>query len=220
MTGFFRKSPVINQHDDVTKWKYFPGYWRFATGIHWSSVNSPYKGQWREALLFSLICALTNGWVNHRDAGDLRDHRAHCDVTVMRNLNSLRPGDTYMHPWTRSSLVQVMAYPLFGVKQLPEPMLTYCQLEPWESTSVKSESKWKISKKECEKCYRKNVGHAVQVSVCNQVGGIYALIKAVPQGFICTYGPKFAISGNNGKGLSGKLQYLQHNCVGDTIVYN
>ena len=43
-------------------------------------VNSPHKGQWRGALMFSLICA----WiVNHRKAGDLRRHRAHYDVTVM-----------------------------------------------------------------------------------------------------------------------------------------
>ena len=29
------------------------------------------------------ICALMNGWVNNREAGDLRRHRAHYDVTVM-----------------------------------------------------------------------------------------------------------------------------------------
>ena len=29
-------------------------------------VNSPHKGQWRRALMFSLICACTNGWVNSR----------------------------------------------------------------------------------------------------------------------------------------------------------
>ena len=45
--------------------------------------HSPYKGQWRGALMFSLICTLTNSWVNNRDAGDLRRHRAHYDVTVM-----------------------------------------------------------------------------------------------------------------------------------------
>ena len=27
--------------------------------------------------------AWTNGWVNNRDAGDLRRHRSHYDVTVM-----------------------------------------------------------------------------------------------------------------------------------------
>ena len=31
-------------------------------GIHRSPVNSPHKGQWRGALMFSLICAWTNGW--------------------------------------------------------------------------------------------------------------------------------------------------------------
>ena len=49
-------------HDDVTKWKHFPRYWPFMRGIHRSSVNSPHKGQWRVALMFSLICASTNGW--------------------------------------------------------------------------------------------------------------------------------------------------------------
>ena len=29
------------------------------------------------------ICVWINGWVNNREAGDLRRYRAHCDVTVM-----------------------------------------------------------------------------------------------------------------------------------------
>ena len=33
--------------------------------------------------MFSLICVLINGWVNNREAGDLRRHRAHYDVIVM-----------------------------------------------------------------------------------------------------------------------------------------
>ena len=41
------------------------------------------KGQWRGALMFSLICARINGWVNNDEAGDLRRHRAHYDVIVM-----------------------------------------------------------------------------------------------------------------------------------------
>ena len=44
-------------HDDVIKWKHFPRYWPFVGGIHRSPVNSPHKGQWRGALMFSLICA-------------------------------------------------------------------------------------------------------------------------------------------------------------------
>ena len=52
-------------------------------GIHMSPVNSPHKGQWRGAMMFSLTCAWINDWVNNREAGDLRRHRAHYDVTVM-----------------------------------------------------------------------------------------------------------------------------------------
>ena len=71
-------------HDDVIKWKHVPRYWPFVRGIHRSPVNSPHKGQWRGALMFSLICARINAWVNNGEAGDLRRNRAHYDVTVMQ----------------------------------------------------------------------------------------------------------------------------------------
>ena len=64
-------------------WKHFPRYWPFVRGIYRSPVNSPHKGQWRRALMFSLICTRINGWVNNGEAGDLRRHRAHYDVIVM-----------------------------------------------------------------------------------------------------------------------------------------
>ena len=47
------------------------------------SGEFPHKGQWRGALMFSLICVLIKGWVNNCPAGDLRRYRAHYDVTVM-----------------------------------------------------------------------------------------------------------------------------------------
>ena len=50
-------------------------------------VNSPHKGQWRGALMFSLICVWINGWVNNREAGDLRRYRGHYDVNVMEYNN-------------------------------------------------------------------------------------------------------------------------------------
>ena len=70
-------------HDDVIKWKHFPRYWPFVRGIHRDRWIPQHKGQWRGALMFSLICARINGWVNNGEAGDLRRHRAHCDVIVM-----------------------------------------------------------------------------------------------------------------------------------------
>ena len=73
-------------HDDIIEWKHFPRYWPFVRRIHRSPVNSPQKGQWRGALMFSLICVWINGWVNNREAGDLKRYRAHYDVTVMSLL--------------------------------------------------------------------------------------------------------------------------------------
>ena len=72
------------KHDDVIKWRHFPRYWPFVRRIHRSPVNSPHKGQWRGALMFTLICARIKGWVNNCEAGDLRRNRAHCDVIVMK----------------------------------------------------------------------------------------------------------------------------------------
>ena len=91
-------------HDMVTwvsnlfffAWLYLNPWWRhqmetfsallaiwFLRGIHRSPVKSPHKCQWRGALMLSLICALINSRVNNREAGDLRCHRAHYDVTVI-----------------------------------------------------------------------------------------------------------------------------------------
>ena len=61
---------VFTYHDDVIKWKHFPRYWPFVRGIHRSPVNSPHKGQWRGALMFSMIFAWINGWVINRGASD------------------------------------------------------------------------------------------------------------------------------------------------------
>ena len=63
-------------HDDVIKWKHFSRSWP-------SPVNSPHKGRWRGAFVFSLICARINSWVNNGEAGDLRRHLAHYDATVI-----------------------------------------------------------------------------------------------------------------------------------------
>ena len=71
-------------HDDVIKWKHFPHHWLFVRGM-----NSPHKCQWRGALMFPLICTWINGWVNNRDAGDLRHHSAHYDVIVKADRGEL-----------------------------------------------------------------------------------------------------------------------------------
>ena len=64
-------------HYDVIKWKHFRRYWPVVRGIHRSRENSTHKGQWRVALKFYLICA----WVNIGEAGNLKCHRAHYEIT-------------------------------------------------------------------------------------------------------------------------------------------
>ena len=67
-----------SDHDDVNKWKHYPRYWPFVSGIHrW------HKGQRLGALMSSLICVWINSLANNHEACDLRRHRAHYDVTVM-----------------------------------------------------------------------------------------------------------------------------------------
>ena len=83
------KAVGVPHHDDVIKWKHFPRYRPFVRGIQRSPVNSPHKGQWRRALVFSMICARINGWVNNGEAGDLRRNHAHYDVTVMFQYETL-----------------------------------------------------------------------------------------------------------------------------------
>ena len=100
-----------SSHDDVIKWKHFPHYWPFVRGIHRSPVNSPHKGQWRGALMFSLICVWINGWVNNREAGDLRRYCAHYDITVMSISVWIWIREVFHYTWRAPS---ISWYPIFA----------------------------------------------------------------------------------------------------------
>ena len=52
-------------------------------GIHRSVVDSPHKGQWRGALMFSLVCTWTNDWAISPYAGDFGRYGTHDDAIVM-----------------------------------------------------------------------------------------------------------------------------------------
>ena len=87
------KTPAV--HDDVIKWNHFPRYWPFVRGIHRSPVDSPHKGQWRGALMFSLICTRIKCRVNNVEAGDMRRHHVHYDVNVMSTRPVTRRFDVF-----------------------------------------------------------------------------------------------------------------------------
>ena len=88
-------------HDDVITWTHFPRCWSFVRGIHRSPVNSSHKGQWRGALMFSLICVWINAWVNNHEAGDLRRYRTHYDFTLMSRPNIMVYHSYAVSRWKR-----------------------------------------------------------------------------------------------------------------------
>ena len=87
--GFHSQRPVMPNSDIIT-WNCFPRCWPHDDVIKWKPVSRylPFvrwisRTKWRGALMFSLMRVWINGWVNNREAGDLRRHRAHYVVTVM-----------------------------------------------------------------------------------------------------------------------------------------
>ena len=86
--------PMLTYHQEVkcqssrsTWWRHqmetFSALLATLQGIHGSPVNSPHKRPVTWSLMFSLICAWINDWVNNREAGDLRRYHAHYDVILM-----------------------------------------------------------------------------------------------------------------------------------------
>ena len=82
---------MVYYHDDVFKWKYFPRYWPFVRGIQQWPVDSPHKGQWHGALIFSFI------FLNKRLSKQLglqwfetpsRSLRRHCNIWRKLNFHS------------------------------------------------------------------------------------------------------------------------------------
>ena len=91
----------------ASNWNLFRVTGPLLRGIPRSPVNSPHKGQWRGALMFSLICAWTNSLVNTR--GYLRRHRAHYDVIVMVTaLSFALPGGVLGGRSEEGRLLQVL----------------------------------------------------------------------------------------------------------------
>ena len=98
---FFIAKSVDWSHDDVIKWKRFPRYWPFVRGNPRSPVNSPHKGQWPEALMFSLICALNKrlskqswGWWFQTPSCSLW-----CNCNVIFELRGLAVWHLYFWQW-------------------------------------------------------------------------------------------------------------------------
>ena len=93
--GWYNKRAL---HDDVIRWRHFPRNWPFVRGIHRSRWIPHTKASDAELWCFSLICVWINGWVNNRQAGDVRRYRGHYDVIVMNLTYQPFPLLSYL-PW-------------------------------------------------------------------------------------------------------------------------
>ena len=98
--------PILLHRDNFPDEEIHRTWWRhqketfyallvFVRGIHGSPVNFPHKDHWRTALMFYLYK------LHNRKDGNLRRHRAHCDVTVM---NLLAPPLGTIEAWPVSSI--------------------------------------------------------------------------------------------------------------------
>ena len=112
----------------------FSRNWPFVREIHWSPVDSSHKDQWRGAPMFSLIYAWTNGWANNRNAGDLRRHRNHYDVTVMYHwfLTATRQLYEWLSPSVRPYLrPSVCLWHIFHYVPVIVSSWNYYQWQKW-----------------------------------------------------------------------------------------
>ena len=68
-------------HDDVINWKHFPRYWPFARRFRWIPFTKA-----SDVELWCFLWSASEQTEQNWDAGDLRRHSTHYDVTVMYNL--------------------------------------------------------------------------------------------------------------------------------------
>ena len=105
----------------------------------------PWRDSWESAIIKILpVIGLTFVIVKHwdmiwlfNDVMPIASELERSAILLTYEVNSLKLSDAYIHQQTRSSLIKVMTFNLFGAKPLPKPMLAYCQLESYEQTVVK-----------------------------------------------------------------------------------
>ena len=140
------------------------------------------------SLFLRVQLAISQYWFTQ--ATDLRHWRPcslmHICVTWLQCVNSSPPCAAYMHQWTGSALVQIMACRLDGAKPLSELMLTYYQLDPKEHISMKFYLKFKCfhSRKCIWKCHLENGIHLVSASVCSCNGVVFLDVMLEANKFI------------------------------------
>ena len=132
--------------------------------IHRGPVNFPHK--WPVTRKMFPFDDVIMKWIG---GSPLHDHSCY--------FNSSPPNAAYGHQWIGSALVQIMACRLLGAKPLSQPMLGYCQLDPYEQIAMKFQSKYKtFHSRKCIWKYRlRNGGHFVQAINLVPISMVYII---------------------------------------------
>ena len=80
--------------------------------------------------MFSLICVWINGWVNNREAGDLRWHRGHYDVNVMGEFKTRKK--ICVNPWW---ILPIKGHQCGAFLAIPNSLLHRQSNHPWSKLS-------------------------------------------------------------------------------------
>ena len=106
----------------------------------------------------------------------------------------------------KTSLVQAMACRLVGAKPLPEPMQDYCQLKPWEQTSVKPWAKFIYF--HSRKCICK---------FCQELVVILFRPQCIKKAYDCRTNNKFKDNIETGPGAMLTFTMKYENCYNEGI---
>ena len=122
------KSSHWRKISSVSWWRHqietFSALLAFVRGIHRSPVNSPHKRPVTRSFWCFLWSALwIIGWVNNREAGDLRRHRAHYDVIVMISISVFCIWIWCIHWWWPVFLYRFWIHASISNKLFPVVMI-------------------------------------------------------------------------------------------------
>ena len=142
-----RLSDVIRRH------RLFRSWWRlhmetFSALLAICARNSPVTGEFpsqRPVIqsfdVFFDFCAWMNGWVNNREASDLRRHRTHYDVTVIVMLCCLRL-ITKVVSGIHLTFINIGRYHRYGHKITLVTYQVYHQTMLWKYSSGVQTTLW------------------------------------------------------------------------------
>ena len=157
-----------------------PSWWRhqmetFSALLALCAGSSPVTGEFpsqrsvTRSFMFYLVCAWTNGWVNYRNAADLRRHPSHYDVNIMissfllTRITCLAPS-YYLNDWWGNPIKQTFSGFSGTLWYAYVVVANWTHRNEFQSNFNQNT---RISLRKCiEKYCLQNDGHLVQAPMC------------------------------------------------------